>query len=120
MIALGAAVIAVGSAGLLVAEAATSYAVLAAPVILLGFGLGLVVPAMTATLLASASRTRSGIASDTLNTARQSGSIVGVALFGALISAGGGLIGGLHTALGISAVLAIAVCALAGRINERA
>jgi DHA2 family methylenomycin A resistance protein-like MFS transporter len=119
VMALGAALMAVGAIGLLGAGPETSYAVLAAPLILLGFGLGLVVPAMTAKLLASVAQTRSGIASGTLNTARQSGSVIGVALFGALISGGSGLIDGLHITLGISAVLAIAAAALTGRIREQ-
>ncbi len=50
----------------------------------LGFGLGLVVPAMTAALLGSVNASRSGIASGTLNTARQAGSVIGVALLGSL------------------------------------
>jgi MFS transporter, DHA2 family, methylenomycin A resistance protein len=82
----------------------TSYAGLAGQLVVLGFGLGLIVPVMTSALLGSVERERSGVASGTLNTARQSGSVLGVALFGSLSA--GGSISGLHTALAISAVLA--------------
>jgi DHA2 family methylenomycin A resistance protein-like MFS transporter len=80
----------------------------------IGFGLGLIVPLMTASLLGSVDRSRSGIASGTLNTARQTGSVIGVALFGSLI-AGGRLVGGLHVALVIAAVLSLVVATLSAR-----
>jgi hypothetical protein len=56
-------------------------------------------------------RSRAGVASGTLNSARQTGSVIGVALFGSLI-AGGGLVSGLHVALEISLGLVLAVAAL--------
>jgi DHA2 family methylenomycin A resistance protein-like MFS transporter len=85
----------------------------------LGFGVGLVVPAMTASLLGVVDRSRSGVASGTLNTARQTGSVVGVALFGALI-AGGRLAAGLHSALLITAGLCVLVAGLATVIGRGA
>ena len=57
---------------------------------------------------------RSGIASGTLNTARQTGSVIGVALFGSLI-AGGRPGGGLHVALVIAAGLSLLVAVLDAR-----
>ena len=87
---LGAAILmAVSLAGLLVVDASTGYAALLVQFVVLGAGLGLIVPAMTAALLGSVDRTRSGVASGTLNTARQTGSVIGVALFGSLIGSGG-------------------------------
>jgi DHA2 family methylenomycin A resistance protein-like MFS transporter len=74
---------------------------------------------MTASLLAGVDRSRSGIASGALNSARQTGSVIGVALFGSLI-AGGRLVAGLHLALVISAGLALAIVALSAGINDRA
>jgi len=44
---------------------------------------------MTASLLGSVDRTRSGIAAGTLNSARQTGRMIGVALFGSLIAGNG-------------------------------
>jgi DHA2 family methylenomycin A resistance protein-like MFS transporter len=79
-----------------------------------GFGLGLVVPAMTAALLGSVEPARSGVAAGTLNTARQAGSVLGVGLFGAL--AAGNLESGLHAALLISVGIAVAVAMLGLRL----
>jgi DHA2 family methylenomycin A resistance protein-like MFS transporter len=92
----------------------TPFAGLVAQLIAIGFGLGLIVPVMTAALLGSVDRSRSGVASGTLNTARQTGSVIGVALFGSLI-AGGRLVGGLHVALGIAAALSLIVATLGAR-----
>ena len=96
----------------------TPFAALVAQLVALGFGLGLIVPVMTASLLGSVERSRSGIASGTLNTARQTGSVIGVALFGSLI-AGGRLVDGLHVALAIAAGLSLAVAAVAARTPAR-
>ena len=54
--------------------------------VLIGGGIGLTVPPMTSALLAAIDRKQSGVASGVLNTARQIGSVVGVALFGSLIA----------------------------------
>jgi DHA2 family methylenomycin A resistance protein-like MFS transporter len=93
----------------------SAFAALVPQLIALGFGLGLIVPAMTASLLGSVHRSRSGIASGTLNTARQTGSVIGVALFGSLIAGGGRVVGGLHIALIIAAVLSLVVAGLSVR-----
>jgi DHA2 family methylenomycin A resistance protein-like MFS transporter len=53
---------------------------------LVPFGMGLAVPAMTATVLASVDRSFAGTASGALNAARQVGGALGVAAFGALAS----------------------------------
>ena len=69
----------------------------------------------SAALLGSVATSRSGIASGTLNTARQAGSVIGVALFGSL--AAGSLVSGLHLALVISIALALAAAALSRGIG---
>jgi MFS transporter, DHA2 family, methylenomycin A resistance protein len=121
VIILGALLMAAGAAALVAvgAEAGTAYSALVGQLIALGFGIGLIVPAMTASLLGSVERSRSGVASGTLNTARQTGSVIGVALFGSLI-AGQGLVSGLHLALLITVGLILAVAALATGIGREA
>ena len=52
---------------------------------LTGFGIGLVVTAITAALLGSVAPAQSGIASGTFTAFRQTGSVLGVALFGTLL-----------------------------------
>jgi DHA2 family methylenomycin A resistance protein-like MFS transporter len=89
------------------------YAALCAQLIGLGGGLGLLVPPMTSTLLGSVTKHRSGIASGVLNAMRQTGSVIGVALFGALLG-GAEFIAGVRIALAIAAALAL--CALVATI----
>ena len=55
---------------------------------LIPFGMGLGVPAMTTSILASVDKAFSGTASAILNAARQAAAAIGVAIFGALASAG--------------------------------
>jgi DHA2 family methylenomycin A resistance protein-like MFS transporter len=112
LIAVGALLMAAGCGALLGAGAHTSYGELVAQLLVIGFGLGLIVPAMTSTLLGSVERSRSGVASGTLNSARQTGSMIGVALFGSLIAGHGQLVPGLHLALAISVALAIVIATL--------
>ena len=73
-----------------------------------GFGGGLVVPTITARMLESAPLRLAGSASAAFNTARQIGSAIGVAVFGALLSSGGDVIGAFRTCL-IIAVAAVVV-----------
>jgi predicted MFS family arabinose efflux permease len=75
----GALLMTVSLAGLLPLDARIPCAAIVGQLALLGLGLGLIVPAMTSALLGSVDRSRSGIASGTLNTARQRGSTIGVA-----------------------------------------
>ena len=117
VIAGGALLMAAGAVALEGVGPHTAFAALVAQLVALGFGLGLIVPVMTASLLGSVERSRSGIASGTLNTARQTGSVIGVALFGSLI-AGGGLVDGLHVALVIAAGLSLAVAVLGARTRS--
>lgn len=98
-------------AGLLAIGSATTYPVIVAQLVGLGFGIGVIVPAITSALLGSVEKSRSGIASGTLNTARQTGSVIGVALFGSLAAVN--LVGGLRLGLVISMALAIAIAGLA-------
>jgi DHA2 family methylenomycin A resistance protein-like MFS transporter len=105
----------VALAGLLVVDAGTGYPQIVGQLVALGLGLGVVVPAMTAALLSSVDTSRSGLASGTLNTARQTGSVVGVALFGSLAAAD--LVAGLRVDLVVSTGLALGVAAVAGLVE---
>lgn len=63
-----------------------SYSLLVFPLLLIGFGTSFTMPAATLVSITSVSVDRSGLASAVLNTSRQLGSLVGVALFGGIIS----------------------------------
>ncbi len=116
VVAAGAVVSAAAFAALLVAGHDTRYWTLVPQLVVVGYGLGVVVPAMTSALLGSVDRDRSGVASGTLNTARQSGSVVGVALFGAF--AARDVVGGLHLSLLVAAGLAALTGVLAVGIDS--
>lgn len=113
----GAILVGLACLGLLVVRADIGYVALAGQLALLGLGVGLIVPAMTESMLASVDESRAGVASGALNTARQTGSVVGVALFGSLATAGSSLLHGLRVGLVISVVLAVAIAVIAQRIR---
>ena len=106
-IAAGAVLAALGCVMLLGIEPGTSYVKMLAQLLVIGGGLGLLVPPLTATLLGSVEKSRSGIAAGVLNATRQTGSVLGVALFGALIGQPDGFMRGAHQALTISVVLLV-------------
>ena len=107
-IALGATLSAFGCLALLGIGAGTSYWQIGAQLAIIGGGLGLLVPPLTSTLLGSVEKSRSGIAAGVLNATRQTGSVLGVALFGSLAGEGSAFMAGTHEALIISAWLLFA------------
>jgi MFS transporter, DHA2 family, methylenomycin A resistance protein len=60
-------------------------AALALPLAIIGAGGGITTPAMNLAVLDSVERTQGGLASGILNSARQAGGVIGVALLGALL-----------------------------------
>jgi DHA2 family methylenomycin A resistance protein-like MFS transporter len=86
--------------GLLAARAGPLVPALIAGLSLTGFGIGLVVTAITSALLASVAPAQSGIASGTFTASRQTGSVLGVALFGTLLAS-------LHPSTGLEITFAI-------------
>jgi DHA2 family methylenomycin A resistance protein-like MFS transporter len=109
IIAAGSLIAAVGCLALLGIEKGSRYWVIVAPFLALGGGLGLLVPPLTSTLLGSVDKARSGVAAGVLNSTRQTGSVLGVALFGSLIGrADTFLFGARVVALLVSAALLIA------------
>ncbi len=84
---LGASIAAIGFLALAGVREQTSYYYLLVPFTLLPLGVGLGVPAMTTCLLSLVDKRASGVAAGVLNAARQAGGAVGVAVFGAVVSA---------------------------------
>jgi DHA2 family methylenomycin A resistance protein-like MFS transporter len=101
-IAAGTALSAFGCLMLLGIEPGTSYWKTLGQLVMIGAGLGLLVPPLTSELLGSVEKSRSGIAAGVLNATRQTGSVLGVALFGSLIGQANDFIAGAHEALMIS------------------
>jgi len=119
-IALACVITAAGCVALLPMASGTSYGAIGAQLMVLGGGLGLLVPSLTSTLLGSVEKSRSGIAAGVLNATRQTGSVLGVALFGSLVGANNAFIAGAHASLLISAavLLAGAVAIWLGRAKD--
>src|SRR5260221_592997 len=92
--------------------ATTPFIYMALALFLVPLGTGITVPAMTASVLASIERQRAGTASAMLNTARQVGGAMGVALFGGLV-APSDITSGLNDAFRISTILLILAAAIA-------
>lgn len=107
-IAAGAVLSAAGCLAALGIEADTSYWAICGQLIAMSSGLGLLVPPLTSTLLGSVEKSRSGIAAGVLNSTRQTGSVLGVALFGSLVSQSGTFMAGFHASLMIAAGVMIA------------
>ncbi|HEY4165827.1 MAG TPA: MFS transporter [Reyranella sp.] len=107
-IALASLITAAGCVALLPMASGTSYWAIAAQLVVLGAGLGLIVPPLTSTLLGSVEKSRSGIAAGVLNATRQTGSVLGVALFGSLVGGDNAFISGAHASLVISAGVLLA------------
>jgi MFS transporter, DHA2 family, methylenomycin A resistance protein len=74
---------------------------------------------MTGALMGSVDRARSGVASGALNTSRQAGSVLGVAVFGSLVAGQAQFVTGLHAALVISLVVVLGAAGVAWRIGGR-
>ena len=110
-IAVGAASSALACLALLGIGQGTGYLAMCTQLILIGGGLGLLVPPLTSTLLGSVEKQRSGIAAGVLNATRQTGSVLGVALFGSLAGQHNTLLQGAHLSLVISAGLLLVAAA---------
>lgn len=107
VIAAGAGIAAIGALALLPIARGTSYGALVTQLLLMGGGLGLLVPPLTSTLLGSVEKNRSGTASGVLNATRQTGSVLGVALFGSLVGAEGAFVAGARISFAIAAAVLI-------------
>ncbi len=111
---IGGLIGAVGYALLVTLGAQSSFAHMLPIFLLIPFGMGLGVPAMTTAILAGVDHAWSGTASAVLNAARQAAGAMGVAIFGALAS-NGQAVRGLHASGLVSAALLLIGAALAWR-----
>jgi MFS transporter, DHA2 family, methylenomycin A resistance protein len=102
---------AIGCLALLGIAANAGYWAICPQLIAISAGLGLLVPPLTSTLLGSVKKSRSGIAAGVLNATRQTGSVLGVAMFGVLVGQSSAFVAGLHASLIISAGVLLAAAA---------
>ena len=104
---------AAGFAGLALATASTPYPLVAALTFLGGFGTALTMPAATSAAVASAPVGYTGVAGSVINAARQTGSVVGVAVLGSMIASGDFLTGFHRAVAEASTVFAVAAIPVA-------
>ncbi|WP_228718479.1 MFS transporter [Kitasatospora acidiphila] len=117
---IGVLIQAAGLLALLVVGRHTAIALVLVLLVPLGIGGGLAVPPLTTAMLESVEHERAGLASGILNSARQIGGAIGVAVFGALAASGSGFIAGMHLSMLVSAVaLLLAVAAVAALLPAR-
>jgi DHA2 family methylenomycin A resistance protein-like MFS transporter len=107
-IATGQVLMAVGLLGLCVAAAGAPIPLLSLLTVPVGFGAALAIPTMTALLVNSVPAERAGTASGVLNTCRQLGGALSVAIFGALVAHRATFLAGLRVSLVIAALLLLA------------
>ena len=110
-IAAGQTLMAVGLLGLCVAAAGAPTVLLSLLTLPVGLGAALAVPTLTALLLGSVPAERAGTASGVLNTSRQLGGALAVAIFGALVAHRETFLAGLRVSLVIAALLLLSTAA---------
>ncbi|WP_175965181.1 MFS transporter [Burkholderia sp. BCC0322] len=96
------ALYAAGALGMTGMTAATPAWLAVAPMLAIGFASGFISPAATSPALGTVERHRAGVAAAALNAARQSGSALGVAIFGACIATLQPFPAAMRVALGIA------------------
>jgi len=84
-----------------------------------GFGMAFAMPAATSAAVASAPPAYTGLAGGVINAARQTGSVIGVAVLGAMIT-GGAFLTGFHLAVGTAAAVFLAAAVPAARLSTAA
>jgi DHA2 family methylenomycin A resistance protein-like MFS transporter len=100
--------------GLLVGiDAQTVYVALVPSLLLISFGVGTAVPAMTTALLSTIEKTKAGVASGALNTIRQAAGAIGVALLGVIGGHPEQSMTGLHATFWIGGLLLLTGAAVA-------
>jgi len=109
--AVGQILMAAGLLGLGVAAAGAPVALLSVLTMVVGLGAALTVPTMTALLVGSVPAALVGTASGALNTGRQLGGALAVAVFGALVAHRATFLHGLQISLLIAVVLLLATAA---------
>jgi MFS transporter, DHA2 family, methylenomycin A resistance protein len=120
IIAIGCLISATGCLALLGIEPGTSYWALCGQLVALGVGIAVPVPPLASGLLGSVEKSRSGVAASVFNSARQTGSVLGVALFGSLIAQASDFLFGVRAALVVSALLLVAAAIVIGWRNRGA
>ncbi|MFD9903741.1 MFS transporter [Streptomyces sp. NPDC059063] len=117
VVVVGLLVGAVGSGGLATVDTGTAPWVTAALMVPLGIGGSLAMPALTSLMLESVAAERAGTAAALLNTSRQTGGAMSIAVFGALL--GGNFASGMRESLLLAAGLLVVMALGSGALLPR-
>ncbi|MFI0449938.1 MFS transporter [Actinomadura sp. 6N118] len=109
---LGYTLTGVALAGMGMFDAGTPYLAISVLFVVAGAGQGLAITPAAAAVLEIVPRERTGIASATVNTARQAGTALGIAVLGTVAAGSGGLEAGLRTSLVAAGAVVLAAAAL--------
>lgn len=85
--------------------AGAGYTVPLIGLLLIGFGVSLAIPSLMTAVISAVPKEQTGVASGALNSSRQLGATLGVALQGAMVSGSGTFTAGLHASLIVTCVV---------------
>ncbi|WP_239616214.1 MFS transporter [Cohnella mopanensis] len=105
---IGFVLLTAGSLVLLLAKENSSYVIALIAQLLAGFGVSFAIPSLIAAVVSSVPKEQAGIASGALNSSRQLGAVLGVALLGAIANSNDSFVSGLHTALIVASTVLLA------------
>ncbi|WP_114810375.1 MFS transporter [Paraburkholderia kururiensis] len=103
---------AAGAIGMMFSTANSPYALAVVPLLAIGMASGFISPAATSPALGTVDKGRAGVAAAVLNSARQSGSALGVAIFGTLIS----MVNAFETAMTVILGIVVALSLMAALV----
>jgi MFS transporter, DHA2 family, methylenomycin A resistance protein len=83
----------------------TSYALTLVGLMLIGFGVSFTIPSLMAAVISSAPKEQTGAASGALNSSRQLGATLGVAILGSILSGSKSFMAGMHISLIVITVI---------------
>ncbi|MEK3916769.1 MFS transporter [Paenibacillus sp. FSL H7-0331] len=86
-------------------EVNTTYAITLIGLLLIGFGASFTIPSLMAAVISSVPKEQTGAISGALNSSRQLGATLGVAILGSILSGSKSFIAGMHISLIVTAVI---------------
>ena len=101
-----------GFLGLTLLTPASPYWLAALSMPAIGIAAGFISPAATAPAMGTVEKSQAGIAAGVLNSARQTGAALGIAVFGTLIATSPSFENGMHAALWIAAAVSLAAAVI--------
>ncbi|WP_027088040.1 MFS transporter [Cohnella panacarvi] len=95
----------IGASLLIGIDESSGYGLTFVGLLLCGFGVSFTLPSLVAAVISSVPKEQAGAASGALNSSRQLGATLGVAIYGAIVSGGGTFIAGMRVSLIVTAVI---------------